>query len=234
MRDDRVFAGDRTEKGAALRAAGKDPRAAYEEDQRWFVGLIHCLENDFGFEVVRERVFENAMLRAERRDFDAAVIDLSWSGDGDLPPGKRSNVGFQIIDLLKPRETGMPVIAFSQNFAEHRELMLQVIQRGALAMQKTYGSIDYLTLGSAILYLTGYRPRPAADASAAVAAKTTTAAKGWATGSTLWDVLREVPRPYLLAALPAALLLLLAHAHLGTAPGEPVRLFGVELYDRGQ
>ena len=212
----------------------RTPRAAYEEDQRWFAGLIHCLGNDFGFDVVPASVFANAMLQAERRDFDAAVIDLSWSGDKDLPPGKRSNVGFRIVDLLKPRETGMPVIAFSQNFAEHPELILQVIERGAFPMQKTYGSIDYLTLGSAILYLTGDRPRPAADAAAAVAATTTTtAAKGSATGSTVWDVLREVPRPYLLAVLPAALLLLLALAHLGTAPGEPVRIFGVELYARG-
>ena len=131
-----MFAEIEREKGAALRAAGKEPRAAYQEDRAWFAGLIRYLENEFGFEVIPERSFGSAVLRAQRPDFEVAVIDLSWSGDGDLPAGMRSNVGFRIIDLLKPRETGMPVIAFSQNFAEQRELMLQVTKRGALAMQK--------------------------------------------------------------------------------------------------
>lgn len=176
-RDARVFAEIEREKGAALRAAGKDPRAAWEEDHAWFVGLIHCLEHDFGFEVTRERTFEGAMLRADRRDFDLAVIDLSWSGDGDLPAGARSNIGFRIIDRIRRQDPGMPMIAFSQNFATQRELMLQVIQRGALAMQKTYGSIDYLTLGSAILYLTA-RPGPAGATATAVEARAAPAATG--------------------------------------------------------
>lgn len=225
-RDARVLAEIEREKGAALRAAGKDPRVAWEEDRAWFTALIHCLENEFGFEVSSVGSFELAKERVRRRDFDAAIIDLSWSGDGDLPPGERSNVGFQLIDLIEPQKTGKPVIAFSQNFSGQLQLMQQATRRGALPLQKTYGAIDYQTLGSAILFLTS-NERPAARAPAEPALRIAP------TGSTPWDVIRDLPRPFLLAALPVVLLILLALAHLSAAPGEPVQLFGLTLYDRG-
>ncbi len=234
-RDERVLAEIEREKGEALRAAGKDPRAAWDQDRAWFAGLIQCLENDFGFEVIREASFERARLRAASAepDFDIAVIDLSWSGDGDLPHGRRSNVGFQLIDLLSPRTSGLPVIAFSQNFHEQRELMLQATARGALAMQKTYKPIDYQTLGSAILFLTSDARLWTTGAPAAAQEKGGAKRAGQA-GSTPWDLMRDLPRPYLLALLPAALLIVLALAHLSTEPGKAVKMFGVALYERGR
>lgn len=147
--------------GDRLRAAKKDPEAAFEQDFAWFQGLRQHLRERF--EIVPARTFGEAKDALHSRDkFDIAVVDLSWSGDGQLPSGKRHNVGIELLEILREQndkfQTYKPVLAFSQNFEKDPELMSLVLDQGALPVPKMYSKTGYQALASAISYLAKVRP----------------------------------------------------------------------------
>jgi hypothetical protein len=147
--------------GDKLRDANKDPELAFSEDLSWFQGLRQHLSERF--EVVPARTFAEAKSVLHRRDeFDVAVIDLSWSGDSQLPLGKRHNVGIELLEILQEQnnkhEGYKPVLAFSQNFEKDAQLMSLVLNTGALPVPKIYSETGYQALASAILYLAKVRP----------------------------------------------------------------------------
>jgi hypothetical protein len=147
--------------GDKLRAANKDPERAYAEDFAWFQGLRQHL--DERFEVIPARTFADASAALHKRDrFDIAVIDLSWSGDAQLPKGKRHNVGIELLEILREqndKDQGFkPVLAFSQNFERDPQLMSLVLDRGALPVPKMYTHTGHQALASAISYLAKVRP----------------------------------------------------------------------------
>jgi hypothetical protein len=148
--------------GDRLRAANKDPERAFLDDFAWFKGLRQHL--DERFEVVAARTFADAMEKLlDRGKFDIAVIDLSWSGDGQLPRGERHNRGIKLLQILQEqndKDQGgyKPVLAFSQNFANDPQLMSLVLDRGALPVPKLYSDTGHQALASAISYLAKVRP----------------------------------------------------------------------------
>jgi hypothetical protein len=147
--------------GDKLRAANKDPEAAFAADFAWFQGLRQHL--DERFEVVPARTFADAQAALHRRDkYDVAVIDLSWSGDAQLTSGKRHNVGLELLEILKKQndagEGYKPVLAFSQNFEKDAQLMSLVLDCGALPVPKMYTDTGHQALSSAISYLAKVRP----------------------------------------------------------------------------
>ena len=147
--------------GDKLRAANKDPELAFAQDLAWFQGLRQHLEERF--EVVPARTFADAKAALHKRDkFDIAVIDLSWSGDAQLPVGKRHNVGIELLEILREQndkeQVFTPVLAFSQNFEKDPQLMSLVLDQGALPVPKMYSDTGHRALASAISYLAKVRP----------------------------------------------------------------------------
>ena len=115
------------------------------------------------FEVILARTLSLAKDTLHKRDdFDVAVIDLSLSGDAPLPPGKRHNVGIELLEILEKQneeyEGYKPVLAFSQNFEKEPSLMSLVLNQGALPVPKTCTDTGYEALSSAIFYLAKVRP----------------------------------------------------------------------------
>ena len=160
-RDSSVKEAILNEIGDKLRAANKDPERAYSEDLRWFQGLRQHL--DERFKVIPARTFAEAKDALHRREeFDVAVIDLSWSGDAQLPPGKRHNIGIDLLEILQKQNSEYPgykpVLAFSQNFEKDPQLMGLVLDRGALPVPKIYSETGYQALASAISFLAKVRP----------------------------------------------------------------------------
>lgn len=159
--------------GDRLRSSNKDPEQAYAEDFKWFQGLSQHLGERF--EVIPARTLSLAKDALHKRDdFDVAVIDLSWSGDAQLPPGKRHNVGIELLEILEKQnedyEGYKPVLAFSQNFENEPALMSLVLNQGALPVPKTYSDTGYEALSSAIFYLAKVRPPGSKAEDPAVAA----------------------------------------------------------------
>ena len=159
--------------GDKLRAANIDPEQAFSEDFTWFQGLSQHLGERF--EVIPARTFAEAKAALHKRDdFDVAVIDLSWSGDSQLSPGKRHNVGIELLEILQRQNDEhqgyKPVLAFSQNFEKDPKLMSLVLDRGALPVPKTYSETGYEALSSAISYLAKVRPPGSRTEDPAVAA----------------------------------------------------------------
>jgi hypothetical protein len=146
----------RRELGAKL----SDFDAAFDDDARWFRGLLDYLETSRNLQVIRVRSFDEASNKIERpQDFDIAVVDLSWWGDAKLPIGSsnRENVGTRLIERLSEigRDRGLmiPVIAYSQNFKSDFELMSHILDMGALPVPKSYDEVGYRALYSAIRHL---------------------------------------------------------------------------------
>lgn len=146
----------RRELGAKL----SDFDAAFDDDARWFQGLLDYLETSRNLRVIRVRSFDEASNKIERpQDFDIAVVDLSWWGDAELPTGSsnRENVGTRLIERLSEigRDRGLmiPVIAYSQNFKSDFELMSHILDMGALPVPKSYDEVGYRALYSAIRHL---------------------------------------------------------------------------------
>lgn len=140
--------------GDKLRADNKDPELAFSKDFAWFQGLRQHL--DERFEVVPARTFAEAMAALHKRDkFDIAVIDLSWSGDAQLPSGKRHNVGIELLEILRDQNDSdqgyKPVLAFSQNFEKDPQLMSLVLDRGAFPVPKMYSDTGHQALGNLVL-----------------------------------------------------------------------------------
>src|SRR5215469_881747 len=67
---------------------------AFAADYRWFTGLLDYLERTRYETVTCARTFDEAKKHLENpRDFDVAVIDLSWWGDHTLDPGASNRQG---------------------------------------------------------------------------------------------------------------------------------------------
>jgi hypothetical protein len=227
-RDELVFDEINKEKGEALKALGMDPRKAFEEDKEWFSGLLHYLESTYSLKIESERVYRNAVDRLEDPSkYSAAVIDLSWSGDGTLPLGRRSNVGLQLIDRVNKSRHPIPVIAFSQNFASNRELMSQVTSRNAFPMQKNYNELDYQALGAAILYLTRHERAKVDIPNHAVGDVKKI-------GRTFWDFIGELPKALIPLTLIGLFVAALAFAQANTKPGEAVKVFEIPIYTKAK
>jgi len=218
--DDRVKSEIVAEIGEKLRKKGKDPKVAYEQDRAWFTELIQYLSVKQGYDLTFEREYTGAEKRIRDKDrFDVIVIDLSWTGDHTLPRGERSNIGLKLIDDVAPHKSGIPVIAFSQNFESDSELMGLVTKRNAFPLQKHYSHVDYQALSSAIAYLTRESETHPSKAPTSV-------------GRTFWDVFSSLPRIAIPIGLLVVLAVVLGFAHVNTKPGDTVKAFGVPLYTK--
>lgn len=138
-----------------------DVDTAFAEDLAWFTGLLAYLEQTKGETVIRVRHFDEAAKRlAQAQDVDVAIVDLSWWGDTDLPPGaaSRQNRGLKLLSGDQADTAArVPMIVLSQNFSDNFELMSTVLERGALPVPKNYQAKDlgYRTLYAAVQYLAG-------------------------------------------------------------------------------
>jgi CheY-like chemotaxis protein len=213
-----------TELGKKLREQGKEPERAYEEDKLWMGELIQYLSVNHGFDVVSERAFQEAEKRIIREKFDIYVIDLSWNGDPNLPPGKRSNVGLQLLELIAKHNPTIPVIAFSQNFMKDAELMSTVLKHNAFPLQKHYSSIDYQSLAGAIAYLTHVPSTSRQPANGS---------NSGGFGRTFWDLLSRLPLILVVLVVILTPPTILVLAHFNTKIGETVTVLGFPLYPRG-
>jgi len=148
----------------AKELAGKIPdvSAAYEQDKRWFADLIDSLTTQ-GVEVSPARTYSEAEQKIKRpKDFDVAIVDLSWTGDRRLKSDEKKNAGLKLLDLIsKQNEQGddyTPVIAFSQNYKTQPLLVATVLEMGALPIQKEYSEVGHRTLAAAVKLLAKLRP----------------------------------------------------------------------------
>ena len=159
--------------GDELRAKNEDPEVVYSRNLKWFQGLRQHL--DERFKVIPARTFAEAKDALHRREeFDVAVIDLSWFGDARRDPGKRRNIGIELLEILQKQNSEYPgykpVLAFSQNFEKDPQLMGRVLELGALPMPKIYTKTGYQALASAISFLAKVRPPGSKAEDPAVAA----------------------------------------------------------------
>jgi hypothetical protein len=140
--------------------------AAYQEDHAWFTSLIDYLERTRGLTVIRAKSFQEAAAAIKKPEtFDVAVIDLSWTGDPELDPEARHNIGRKLIaqlsEVCAEKRLVRPVIAFSQNFQTDFELMSTMLELGAMPIPKSYNDIGKRILYFAIRHLE--RLHPASD-----------------------------------------------------------------------
>ena len=151
-----------TEISEKLRARGLDPEEAFAEDYEWFRGLLTYMGERFSVTPYR-RFAEARAAVSNRGEFDVAIVDLSYTGDGDLAPEDRHNAGLELLDILKAENDAgdkgyKPVIAFSQNFRDDPELMGVALKKGALPVPKIYNHTGYQSVSSAVEYLVAVRP----------------------------------------------------------------------------
>jgi hypothetical protein len=139
----------------------QDLDRAFDDDFRWFTGLLDYLERTKGLRVVPVRSFSEASARIEdKADYDVAVVDMSWWGDARLPPGRRArhNRGLDLLKRLAELQAAgaaVSTIALSQNFKDDFELMSTVLDLDALPMPKSYDvhGLGYRALYAAIDHL---------------------------------------------------------------------------------
>jgi hypothetical protein len=132
-----------------------DADRMYEEDHRWFEGLLDYLSTVQGMKIIRAKTKAQAEAQVKQRDtFDVAVIDLTWIGDPSLKSDEKKTAGNELLELLseenKRARDYKPVIAFSQNFEKNFELITTVLEKGALPIQKDYTELGHRMLGAAI------------------------------------------------------------------------------------
>jgi hypothetical protein len=158
-RDNRVLAEIKVEKAEYFKNRGKTVESAYDEDREWISDLIQFLKTQLvpKCEIITEQEYDSAKKRIENKEeISVAIIDLSWTGDYRLPRGKRSNVGTELIHLLKSNNSDAIVIAFSQNYSSQPALMDKIVQMGAFPLQKTYTEVDKQALASVIAFFSKY------------------------------------------------------------------------------
>jgi hypothetical protein len=141
-----------------LKSRLPDVERAYEEDNRWFEGLLEHLSTRQGMEIIGTKTIAQAEAQLKRREtFDVAVIDLAWTGDPSLSSDQKANAGLKLLRSLseenKRTHDYKPTIVFSQNFKSDFELVAIVLENGALPVQKDYTELGYRTLGAAIKLL---------------------------------------------------------------------------------
>lgn len=132
---------------------------AFDEDFRWFSGLLTYLEKTKGETVIRARTYGKAKEYLDNpRSLDVAIIDLSWWGDYSLPPGEfeRHNRGLKLLPGGVDVDPSIPIVCLSQNFSDDFELISTVLERGALPVPKNYQTpeLGYRALYAAVQYLT--------------------------------------------------------------------------------
>ena len=122
----------------AKELAGKIPdvSAAYEQDKCWFAELIDRLTTQ-GVEVSPARTYSEAEQKIKRpKDFDVAIVDLSWTSDRRLKSDEKKNAGLKLLNLISKQNAQgddyTPVIAFSQNYKTEPLLVATVLEMGAL------------------------------------------------------------------------------------------------------
>jgi len=130
----------------------------YEKDHRWLVGLLNYLSTRQGLEIVRAKTFAEAKAQLkERNTFDVAVIDLAWTGDPSLGSDEKANAGHKLLQSLseenKRAHDYKPAIAFSESFKKDLGLVADVLEKGALPIQKDGTEVGNRTLGAAIKLL---------------------------------------------------------------------------------
>lgn len=141
-----------------LKPTRENVEADYEQDDRWFRGLISYLQDREGFKIIPAKTISQAEIQLQKRkDYDVAVVDMSWFGDPDVKSGSKRDAGLELLRLVDNanRESSdrKSVIAFSQNFEKDFELVGKVRELGALPIQKNYGESGHRILGAAIRLL---------------------------------------------------------------------------------
>lgn len=188
----------RQEIARELRNKISDVDAAYEQDRKWFSELIDSLETQ-GLEIIPARTYSEAEQKIlKNRDFDVAIIDLSWTGDRRLKSDEKKNAGLKLIDLMA-RENELsdryvPVIAFSQNYKQQSLLVATVLEMTALPVQKEYSEVGHRTLAAAVKLLAKLRPAAASAPRGRTMGKSSTPGQLIFIGhgrSPVWRELRE-------------------------------------------
>lgn len=138
----------------------KDPdiERKYEENHRWFQGLLQHLSARQGLEIIGAKTIAEAKAQLRQRDtFDVAVIDITWNGDPSVSSDEKADAGLHLIRWLskenKKANDYKPAIGFSQNFERDNMLVADVLEAGALPVQKHYTELDRRMLGAAIMLL---------------------------------------------------------------------------------
>src|SRR5262249_5071883 len=103
------------------RSTHPNVEAEYDQDEIWFRGLLTYLQEREGFTLIRAKTIAEAgnQLR-KRKDYDIAVIDISWLGDPAFSSEAKKDAGLgllrQIADANRESTDHKPAIAFSQNW----------------------------------------------------------------------------------------------------------------------
>jgi CheY-like chemotaxis protein len=139
----------------------------YEENHRWYQGLLDYLSNRQNATIIKVKTIAHAQSALKVRDsYDVAIIDISWHGDRNLTSGRRGDAGLKLLQTLAldNRESKDPkaLIAFSQNFETDLELVATVLECGALPIQKDYQKpqLCYRTLTAAVKLLARVHAKP--------------------------------------------------------------------------
>jgi hypothetical protein len=156
--------------------------AGFDDDYNFFNNLLRFLISDKGVRVRKVRSLGEAkrliesynveQIDDEEKKIDAAIIDLSWWGDKDLPSGYegRHNRGYELLESAQSKFKNdgvfIPCIAYSQNFYDDPAIRGRVLKLGALPIPKLNRKEDdeykrqmgYEALLSAIEHLKELQP----------------------------------------------------------------------------
>jgi hypothetical protein len=111
-----------------------------------------------GFDVTVGRSISESLRLIAREEFDVAIIDLGWWGDGEVDVDKRPAAGWQLIRALDARaertkQQRPPTIMYSMRYLDDNALTMEAVNGGTLPLPKNYTDASHQTLVAAVEYL---------------------------------------------------------------------------------
>lgn len=126
---------DKIPQFVAQRFQSSDPDL---KDRFVFMRKMHNKLRDAGFDV---QVCNHASLVEkfiQKNKYDAAVIDLGWYADEEVPKNIRPFKGWDIIEIVRKKSPLLPVIMYSNRLFENLDIPRGATDRGVLPVYKDF------------------------------------------------------------------------------------------------
>lgn len=109
--------------------------------------------------------YDDAISKANERDYDIAIVDLGWDNLRTLPEKERDFAGWDISEALENRDKKLgkkptPQIIFSNKFAKDEAASSRAAQELKLPLYKTYNEAGSQALRAAVEFIRAQLNQP--------------------------------------------------------------------------
>ncbi len=132
--DDEIPYGDRRDATRRDEIIAHDPSvddAAYARVTREMRSAVIALESA-GYDVIVARTISESLALIDTGDFEVAIIDLGWWGDGEIDVDRRPAAGWQLIRRMdaiaeKRSRPRPPTIMYSMRYLDDKTLAMEAV-----------------------------------------------------------------------------------------------------------